>query len=97
MITVRLYLVAIPRMRTFSQMALTIIISIGGLRRTDGQKSPNDCSNPSTYALRRGLIIATTNLGLAGRSAHMPHYSIILYYIGKPIIIITYAIGVLIQ
>ena len=23
--------------------------SIGGLRRTDGQKSPNDCSNPSAY------------------------------------------------
>ena len=29
--------------------------SIGGLRRMDGQKSPNDCSNSSAYALRRGL------------------------------------------
>ena len=28
-------------------------------RRTDGQKSPNDCSIPSAYALQRGLITLT--------------------------------------
>ena len=49
----------IPQMHTFSQTTLTINFSIGGLqqmdRLTDGQKSPNDSSNPSAYALWRGL------------------------------------------
>ena len=38
-----------------------IPFTIGGLRWTDrwtdGQKLPNNCSNPSAYDLRRGLII----------------------------------------